>query len=257
MLRTIVLWLIAALSFTAIPPTSEAATDEAEIFERVATARSLFPPERIERLAAVLPPDREVRWRVRVPKHTTPPDVAPPGVLVFVSPASDATLKRGWSDVLDEKHLIWIAAQDFGNAVPSNQRMLAALMGLALVQQNHAVDPARVYISGMSGGGRVASMTVTLFPHLFTGALYIVGADFWTTTDPALLALITDKRYVFLTGAKDFNRKEMRQIYQRYLDAGASRSLLMDLPRLGHEYPNAAALKTAFEFLDADHTSAR
>jgi predicted esterase len=130
------------------------------------------------------------------------------------------------------------------------------LMGLALVQQNYAVDPARIYISGMSGGGRVASMTITLFPHLFTGALYIVGADFWTTTDPALLALITDKRYVFLTGAKDFNRNEMRQIYQRYLDAGASRSLLMDLPRFGHEYPSAGVLKTAFEFLDADHTSA-
>jgi predicted esterase len=135
--------------------------------------------------------------------------------------------------------------------------MLAALMALTFVQQNYAVDSSRIYISGMSGGGRIASMTITLFPDLFTGALYIVGADFWTATDPAVLARITEKRYVFLTGAKDFNRNEMRQVYRRYLNAGATHSLLMDLPRLGHEYPNAAALDTAIQFLDADHISKR
>ena len=249
-IRTIILSAIAGLPLSAF--CNPAAGDASEIIERTATLRSLFAAEQIERLATVLPPDREVRWRVRVPKHT-----APAGVLVFVSPANDATLKADWPAVLDDKHLIWIAAQEFGNSVPSNQRMLAALMALTLVQQNYAVDSSRVYISGMSGGGRIASMTITLFPNLFTGALYIVGADFWTTTEPALLALITDKRYVFLTGAKDFNRNEMRQVYRRYLDAGARHSLLMDLPRFGHEYPNARALDTAIQFLDADHISTR
>jgi predicted esterase len=124
------------------------------------------------------------------------------------------------------------------------------LMGLALVQRDFRIDAKRIYIAGMSGGGRVASQAITRFPQLFSGALYIVGVDFWTEREQALIPDIISKRYVFLTGSKDFNRRETRRVYEKYRSAGAQTVLLMDLPGYGHENPNATQLDHALQFLD-------
>jgi hypothetical protein len=56
---------------------------------------------------------------------------------------------------------------------------------------------------------------------------------------------------VFITGERDFNRSEMRRVYARYQAKGVTESLLLDLPGFAHEYPNAAQLAQAVEFLDA------
>jgi hypothetical protein len=104
----------------------------------------------------------------------------------------------------------------------------------------------------MSGGGRVASQLASHFPRLVTGAVFIVGADFWNKDQHPLQPLIVANRYVFVTGNRDFNHREMRRVFTLYQDAGASRSLLLDLPGLGHEFPDGAQLERALEFLDAN-----
>ncbi len=176
------------------------------------------------------------------------------GVVVFVKPDSSASPPRGWIEVLDERKLIWVSARHFGNSAPVRQRILAGIMGLTYVQQHYPVDASRVYIAGMSGGGRVASIAITEFPQLFTGALYIVGVNFWDAQAQARLDQIRRKRYVFLTGNRDFNRDETRAVFERYREEGVADSLLMDLPHFGHQYPNATQLESALRFLDADHT---
>lgn len=197
-------------------------------------------------MSEILPLDAELRWHVRVPSEADTP-----GVLVFVSPSASAEPQRGWEAVLDARNLIWVCPIDFGNDKLSAERVLAALLGLALVQNEHSVDSARVYIAGMSGGGRIASKTITKFPHLFTGAIYIVGVDYWTRAEDSLRAAIAANRYVFLTGRNDFNRRETRRIYRKYDRAGIEGILLMDLPGLGHEYPQASDFDRALEFLDS------
>lgn len=196
-------------------------------------------------MSEILPLDAELRWHVRVPAAADTP-----GVLVFVSPSASAEPQRGWEAVLDARNLIWVSPIDFGNDKLSAERVLAALLGLALVQKEHSLDTTRVYIAGMSGGGRIASKTITKFPHLFTGAIYIVGVDYWTRAEDSLRSAIAANRYVFLTGRHDFNRRETRRIYRKYERAGIEGILLMDLPRLGHEYPNADDFDRALEFLD-------
>jgi predicted esterase len=220
-----------------------------ETFERGSSLRTLFPADQLDTLSGVIPLDREIRWTLHVPH-----EAGAMGVIVFVSPNSSATPPSSWVRILDEHKLIWVAAQKSGNSVPVRQRILAAVMGLTYVQQHYPVDASRVYVAGMSGGGRVASIAITEFPQLFTGALYIVGVNFWDEHASARLDQIQRKRYVFLTGDRDFNRTETRQVYKRYIDAGATQSLLLDLPHFGHQYPNAEQLETAIKFLDADHT---
>lgn len=220
------------------------------VIERSATLAELMPADQVHALQAVLPRDQRVAWTVRVP--STPPR----SVLVFVSPNAMADPPPGWDAVLDRYAMLWIAARDFGNQLPSNQRVLAALMGLGLTQRDYLPKHARRYIGGMSGGGRVASIAITQFPQLFDGALYIVGADDFGKAEPARLTAIAANRYVFLTGARDFNRREMRAVHRRYGKAGVQQTLLLDLPDFGHEYPGAEDFERALRFLDGSHSGA-
>lgn len=221
------------------------------LMERDASLASLFSTDQAERFATILPVDRIVRWQVLAPQAAQSARREEQfGTLIFVSPSDSGLPSKQWIGVLERRNLIYVAADDFGNSKPAAQRVLAALMGLALVQRDYHVDPKRIYIAGMSGGGRIASRTITKFPQLFSGALYIVGADFWTQKEHALIPDILSKRYVFLTDSKDFNRRDTKRVFDRYRSAGAQEVLLMDLPGYGHENPNAEQFDHALQFLD-------
>lgn len=217
-----------------------------ETTERTATLLQLFPPDEAQELAKTIPADKPLHFRVRFPKNA-----AQSGVLVFVKPIDAGELPDGWGPVLDDANLIWVAANGYGNERPRAQRVLAAMAAANLIESLQAIDKRRVYIAGMSGGGRIASQIATRFPRRFDGALYIVGADFWTSSDEKYLAGIAANRYVFVTGVRDFNRRDMKRVFSKYQAAGVKNALLMDLPGFGHEYPNAEQLAKAIEFLDA------
>jgi len=213
--------------------------------ESGATLASLFKPDEIAGLAKTLPADQTVNFRVwwSETKH--------PGLLVFVSPTDSGEPPRGWLELLRRKQLSWVAADGFGNEKPSAQRVLVAMMALSLAQRSAGLDRKRIYIGGMSGGGRIASMTAPRFPQMFSGGLYIVGANFGMPDDAQLLRQAAENRYVFITGDKDFNRSDMKRVFSRYRRKGLESSLLMDLPGYAHEYPNAEQLGHAIDFLDA------
>jgi hypothetical protein len=232
---SLLLWLCAAAYVCAAEPAT---------IERSATLADVFPAAQVQALRSVLPADQRVTWAVRLPS------TSPRSVLVFVTPNAAADPPPGWDTVLDRHATVWIAARDFGNPAPSHQRVLVALMGLALARRDYVPADARRYIGGMSGGGRIASIAATTFPQRFDGALYLAGADDFGQAEPARLAAIAANRYVFLTGDKDFNRREMRQVHQRYRKAGVPQTLLLDLPHFAHHYPGANDLERALAFLD-------
>lgn len=212
--------------------------------ELSATLETLFSPEEAAGLAKTLPLDRRVLFRAWLSESKDP------GVLIFVSPTDSGEPPATWLPLLQQKQLSWIAAVGFGNQRLSAQRVLAAMMALELVRKS-ALDRNRIYIGGMSGGGRIASETATRFPQKFTGALYIVGANFWMPKDTRLRQRAAANRYVFITGEKDFNRSEMRRVYSIYQSSGLASSLLMDLPAYAHQYPDVEQLGKAIDFLDA------
>jgi predicted esterase len=235
-----------ALVIVLIALSNAGIAQESATAERTSTLAALFPAEEAKALASTIPADKLLRYRARLPKNA-----APSGVLVFVKPIDSGELPENWAAELDRQNLIWIAADDFGNEQPRAQRILAAIAGLKLIESTTTIDAKRVYVAGMSGGGRIASQIITRFPQRFSGAMYIVGADFWTEAEAPLQPRIAANRYVFVTGSRDFNHRDMRRIFSKYQAAGVTQSLLMDLPGFGHEYPNAGQLKQAIEFLDA------
>src|SRR4051812_11429768 len=198
------------LCFMLTAISTHAATDNSN--EVAATIQDLVPASQLASLAKTYPIDQLIRWKLFAPRQSQVP-----GVLVFVSARDLGDPPPEWIPLLENQNLIWIAARDFGNGKPTAQRALAALMGLAYVQRGYKVDHQRLYVAGMSGGGRVASKVITKFPRLFTGAIYIVGADFWEASEAPLTPEITRNRYVFITGANDFNRREMMAVFHKYL----------------------------------------
>jgi predicted esterase len=232
--------LIAALLMCASVSAQESPTTA-----RVTTIAALFPAEEAATLAGTLPVDRQVRFRVR--ECNAPPC----GVLVFVSSMDKGELPPQWAAVLDEKHVTWIAADEFGNSRPTAERMLVAVMALKLAPKLHGVDARRIYISGMSGGGRVASKLIAHFPELFAGAVYMAGADYYMPAEATLSGLLGTRGMVFVTGGRDFNHREMRSVRDRYRAAGVARILWLDQPDAGHQPATAAQLAVALDFLDA------
>jgi len=219
---------------------------ESPTVEHRTTLASLFPAAEASALTNTMPVDREVVFRVHVP-----PGAGPNGVLVFVSPTESGELPAGWVAVLDERQLMWIAADGYGNSHFAAERVLVALMAARLAQQLQRPDAQRMYVAGFSGGGRVASRCITLFARYFTGAVFMGGADFVKPGDEAARNLATSRRLVFLTGDGDFNRREIKSVLRRYEKAGFANTLLMDERGLGHELPAPAQLARALEFLDA------
>jgi predicted esterase len=226
-------WACAALAAAADSPTTA----------QVATIAGLLPPDQAAALEKTLPADREVTFRVRPPSGD-----AATGVLVYISPTDSGELPASWIRVLDEKHLLWIAADDFGNSKLAAERTLVALMAVKLSERLRPPEAQRVWVAGFSGGGRVASRCVTLFARYFDGALFMGGADFVKAPEPAA-TLMKSRRMVFLTGRHDFNRREMKSVSARYQDAGVTGLLLIDDSALGHQLPPPDLLTRALDFL--------
>lgn len=214
--------------------------------EHRVTLASLFPANEATDLSKTLPVDRPIVFRVRWPRVGTAN-----GVLVFVPSGDSGQLPDFWTPVLDAKHVAWIAADDFGNKKPTAQRVLTAIMAMKLAHTLGSVDAERRYIGGMSGGGRVASQTITRFPQQFAGAIFMSGADFWLPKHPALLEMVKSRRYVFLTGTYDFSNTEMNTVSRQYRKAGVSNLLFLEIENHKHRLATGEMLGKAIDFLDA------
>jgi predicted peptidase len=150
---------------------------------------------------------------------------------------------------MDQQNLIYIAANNSGNKVLTSRRMVLALFAVRALGQHYAFDTSRINVSGFSGGGRVASRIATQYPDVFTGALYICGVDFWKKDKTPNVDRLLQNRFVFLTGTRDFNQRETRQIQKRYIKAGAQHTKLIIVPDMAHKHPDAIYLTEALQFL--------
>ena len=199
-------------------------------------------------VASIYPPEAPISWQVYVPPAYDPS--RPAGLLVYISPIPSGRLPERWETVLESQNLIWVSANDAGNAVHVQRRALFAIMAPAVIGGRYALDPRRVYLAGLSGGGKMASMVATDHAHVFRGAIFICGVEFWDSP-PRRLEQIRGNRYVFLTGEHDQALRPTRRTYSRYRKAGVSNVQLMVIDSMGHENPDAAGLAQAIAFLDA------
>jgi predicted peptidase len=170
--------------------------------------------------------------------------------MVYVSPSQKGWMPRSWQPVFDDENLIWISANSSGNEEIVAKRMLYAVLAPQIAAVSYKIDPARVYLSGFSGGGKVAGMVAVNFANIFKGAIYICGAEYWIDDPPKLFSEVKNNRYVFLTGSEDFNRDLTYKIYRKYKSAGVSNIELINVPQMTHSNPDTRYFLKAINYLD-------
>lgn len=218
------------------------------------------------------PPPYDVsmeKFDIIVPKKYKKGD--PHGLFIWVSPSPAPSISPEWEAVLAEKKLIFVGAHNSGNNREVFARMRMAVDANDNMRDLYDIDDKRVYVSGFSGGGRVASMLGVTYADMFTGTIAFMGTNFYTdivTLDKSevfearyipheeIAALAKDQcRYVLVTGEKDFNLKNTSAVFENgFKKEGFKAVELMNIPGQGHQPPKAEWLKKAIEFLDAGKT---
>ena len=194
--------------------------------------------------------DQEITWSVVVPENYDPE--VPAGVLVYISPSNSGRLPRDWNSVLADQNLIWVSANKSGNRIDTRKRIAYSLLGPAFIAKNYKIDSKRIYVAGLSGGERVASIVAPAFPSIFSGAIYICGVNALPTELAENLDAVQSNRFVFVTGEDDFNRAETKTIYGKYLQSGLNNSNYLEFRRMGHENPDGDGIAEAIAFLDSE-----
>lgn len=219
--------------------------------------------------AAETPPPFSIgmeKFDIIVPKKYKKGD--PHGLFIWVSPSNAPSLSPEWEAVLAEKKLIFVGAHNSGNNREVFARMRMAVDANDSLRDLYDIDPARVYVSGFSGGGRVASMLGVTYADMFTGTIAFMGANFYTDVVDAAKTEVfqmryipheeivelakNEGRYVLVTGEKDFNLKNTSAVYEDgFKKEGFKNVELMNIPGQGHQPPKAEWLKKALDYLDA------
>jgi hypothetical protein len=196
----------------------------------------------------------------------------PPGLFVWISAGDDGKIPRDtWKKILDKHNLIWIGPNDVGNKKDTLWRTFMAIEAVRNARERLGeIDAERIYISGVSGGGRIASHAAIVAPDTFTGGgFYIVGCDFfrdtpvdpkdrrgkhyrgfWPKPDLKLIKLSKERRYVLLTGENDFNLGNTRSVYAGYKGTGYKNVTLLEVPGMGHTAPDGEWFEKGIELLD-------
>jgi len=201
--------------------------------------------------------------RLRLPRNTDTDTL--PGILVWVSPTPNGQIPRIFHDACDELNLIAVGVDNNGNPRSLTDRLQVHLDSITTVQAHFRTDPRRVYITGMSGGGRCSSILQLAFPDVFMGAVPIVGMDtyhraptgkpneYWPErfAKPAarLFRLLANRRIAAITGSMDFNAPEMKTRTQQLKDDKINIRLDI-IDGMGHTMPSSEQFADALVWVD-------
>src|ERR1700759_4631196 len=106
---------------------------------------------------------------------TYKPGGAQYGLLVFINSGDDGKNNGNFKPLLDKYHIIWISANKAGNDRLTLHRIGLALDAVHNMKKLYNIDTDRIYLSGISGGGRASSLLMPAYPDVFSGSLYLIG----------------------------------------------------------------------------------
>jgi len=182
------------------------------------------------------------------------------GLFVWVSAREEVTVPARWNSVFAEHDIIFIAADKSGNRTHDlDRRAPLALHAVANMQHDYNIDKHRIYIGGLSGGGRVASKIAAAYGDLFTGGYFIAGSNAMggktvPVPQPAVLKNMREQgRYVFLTGRYDEpTTTATRAALASYQRLCVFNSILL-FPRMGHGLPDLRWFKRGIDYLESGY----
>ena len=214
-----------------------------------------------------LAPDRvldDETMHVRLPAGYDPRE--PAGLLVWSSPTARGSIPRVFGPALDELNLVCIGSDNTGNDRDVPDKFQMVFDAVATAQQRFHIDDRRIYITGMSGGGKVTSILAMCFPDVFTGSIPIVGLGSYSLLDESwgkhrnayfaeprwrLLKLARAHRMAPMGGPPDFNYDEMQERVARLEVNGFTNIRFFSYRDMAHVMPTADRFAEALQWIDA------
>lgn len=189
----------------------------------------------------------------------------PAGLLIWISPTDDGRPPPVFETGLDALGLIAIGIDRAGNTRPTIDRLQLALDALETADRHFRIDPDRIYLSGFSGGGKIASMLAIAMPETFAGTVSIGGlscyhpvptGDGRTQWPPAIgrptppvFRELRQRRIAAIAGDLDLNRTEVERRVG-LLEADGLSVRLFGPEGLAHVLPDASAFEEALRWID-------
>lgn len=153
------------------------------------------------------------------------------------------------------KHDFFFACpNEAGNESNTETRGQKALDTLFDVRAKFNIDPEQIYVTGFSGGSRMASGMVLAFPGLFAGEMalggFVIGEG-----DDTVPKMKTKLGYYIFCGEKCMNRPESERVHAYLVEAKVPCELMV-APGLGHDLPTAEMGLQIYEWFLARQASA-
>jgi len=190
------------------------------------------------------------RYVLYVPKNYKADKAWP--IVIFISPGDSPGGWTSWKTVCEKKGVFFCSPYGAGNSTKAGKRTRIVLDMLDDIRRKYLIDPDRTYLSGLSGGGRMACAIAFALPEWFGGVAPICGTN--PIAGPACLRHRIQERLsvAFITGSTDFNRKENEEYMAPYFKELDIHSKLWVVPKLGHTIPGADTLATVYAWLEED-----
>jgi hypothetical protein len=198
-------------------------------------------------------------FALAVPSQPPPPKGY--GLIVFVPPWDSEKFPGEWLPVLDRYGFIMVSAAHSGNdKTVLGRRAPLALLAEQNVVRHYPVDPERIFISGFSGGSRVAMQLAVAYPDVFRGAILNAGGDrIGTSASPLpprdlFLQFQSTSRLVYVTGDEDTRMLNSSSSSIRYAHDWCVFGMDSEVEHAtDHEAMSASALARALDTLLAMH----
>ncbi len=194
----------------------------------------------------------------------------PHGLFIWIHSGNTPQIPKEWEPVLAKHKLVFIGAKNSGNPRNVFDRIRLAIDANHNVRKHLNIDGRRVYVSGFSGGSRVASMLGVAWGEMFSGTICCMGVNFYTDIaapdgktyglsylpDEGLLPLVKEHcRIALITGEKDFNLPNTLGVLENgFQKEGFKHARTFVIPGHGHQPPPAEWLEKAIEFVDEGKT---
>jgi pimeloyl-ACP methyl ester carboxylesterase len=177
-------------------------------------------------------------------------------LILFVSASPSPDEFASWAAVCRKYDVLYASPHVAGDNTPAIKRLRIALDVLDDVRRRLNVDTDRVYVGGLSEGGRTASEVAYAFPE-FIGGLVAVGGASPLRGEPWMRDRVRERLSVALvTGQMDVARAEMENYRYPVLQGLEVRSKLWT-PNVGHTMPPARVLEDVYLWLEGEAASRR
>jgi predicted esterase len=176
----------------------------------------------------------------------------PAALVLFISAGDTPAGWRSWQSYCEAHNVFFASPYAAGNTTPAGPRVRIVLDVLDDVRRAYKIDPDQTYLTGFSGGGRMACAIGFALPECFGGVAPLCGTN--PLPGPAYQRqLIEDRLSVaFVTGEKDDNRKENEEFMAPWFQDIGVRSKLFLMAGAGHVIPPATMVNDIQDWLAKD-----